>query len=258
MFIAIFIIFLIGICIGSFLNVVIDRLPQGRSIVHGRSHCEFCKKELAWFDLLPIFSFLQLGGKCRYCHKRLSFQYPLVEFLTSLAFVILFFLETPTGAFSLLLFIIDLVLMSLSIALIVMDIKYHLLLDVLLVQFFLFALLRVLLLNPATLPIHVVWGIVAVLPLLLIYILTKGKGMGFGDVKLIFILGFLLMFPNIIVLYYLAFLTGALVGIILILGKRKKFSGSTIAFGPFLFFGAACALLWGNTLWHYLLILLGF
>src|SRR3989338_1077055 len=79
-------VFFIGIEIGSFLNVLIDRLPQEETIM-GRSHCDHCKKDLAWSDLLPILSYVYLGAQCRYCGKKLSLFYPLVEVLTGVMFV---------------------------------------------------------------------------------------------------------------------------------------------------------------------------
>src|SRR4051812_43059867 len=80
-------IFILGAAVGSFLNVLSDRLPEDRSIM-GRSHCEKCKHTLAWYDLLPILSFFLLRGKCRYCHIKLSFYYPSVEIVTGLVFVL--------------------------------------------------------------------------------------------------------------------------------------------------------------------------
>ena len=79
--------FIYGTAIGSFLNVLIDRLPNEQSIM-GRSHCDYCKKTLQGIDLFPIFSFLLLKGKCRYCHKKLSYFYPFVEILTGIAFIL--------------------------------------------------------------------------------------------------------------------------------------------------------------------------
>src|SRR3972149_10542936 len=82
-------IFVFGSSIGSFLNVLIDRLPKEESI-NGRSHCDYCKKKIAWYDLFPIISFFILGGKSRCCRKKLSWQYPAVEFVTGLVFVMVF------------------------------------------------------------------------------------------------------------------------------------------------------------------------
>lgn len=253
-----FILFLFGICIGSFLNVVIDRIPMGKSILFGRSHCDFCKKQLAWYDLVPIFSYLFLFGKCRYCHKKLSLQYPFVELCVGILFVALFFIENPITPFHYFLFFIDVWIISISFVLVVMDIKFRILPDVLLLPLFLFSLLRIVALSPANLPQALGIGVVSAVPLLLLYIFSQGRAMGFGDVKLIFILGFLLGFPNILICYYIAFLTGAIAGVILILGEKKKFHGTTIAFGPFLILGSVGAALFGEALWQFAKIFLGF
>src|SRR3989344_5301589 len=82
--------FTFGLCIGSFLNVVIYRIEKEEGFVKGRSYCSHCKHTLSWADLVPVFSFIFLGGKCRYCHKKISVQYPLVEMLTGLVFLLIF------------------------------------------------------------------------------------------------------------------------------------------------------------------------
>ncbi|HSD98896.1 MAG TPA: prepilin peptidase [Patescibacteria group bacterium] len=253
-----FLLFLFGVCFGSFLNVLIDRIPAGKSVLFGRSQCDFCKKQLGIFDLIPVISYVFLLGKCRYCKKKLSLQYPMIEVLTGFLFVFLFFLEMPITFIQFQLFLIDIFLVSMGFALTIMDIKYHLLSDKLLVVFGFFALLRISILSPQALPFSFLVGLLATLPLFLIFFFSKGKGMGFGDVKLIGILGFLLGFPNIILCYYIAFLTGAVAGVILILGGKKKLHNSVIAFGPFLFLGAFITYFFENTLWQYAKIFLGF
>src|SRR3990167_2998470 len=120
------IIFILGASIGSFLNVLIDRLPQGKSIL-GRSQCDFCQKKLKWFDLIPIFSFIFLTGRCRYCHKKLSWQYPVVEALTGLAFVFSDFAVWGIIACLIVIFFSDL--------------KYHLISDYILLTLFMFSFL---------------------------------------------------------------------------------------------------------------------
>src|SRR3989344_7352787 len=82
--------FWIGLAVGSFLNVLIDRLPKGESVVHGRSYCDSCKKKIAWYDLIPLLSFIMLKRRCRYCRKLISWQYPLVEITTASLFVFTF------------------------------------------------------------------------------------------------------------------------------------------------------------------------
>jgi len=89
--------FVLGLCVGSFLNVLIERLPKNESVLFGRSHCEYCKHKLLWYELIPLLSFLLQQGKSRCCHKRLSFQYPLVELITGIGFVLLSILPFPHG-----------------------------------------------------------------------------------------------------------------------------------------------------------------
>ncbi len=243
---------------GSFLNVLIDRIPANKSVLFGRSHCDFCHHTLSAFDLIPIVSFAFLRGKCRYCHKKLSFQYPLIELLTGIAFIGIFLFQWPTDMVHLGMYSISALLFSLGIALAIMDIKYHILSDALLIVFGILVVCAVFLVDPTTIPLRLVVAIMASLPLFLIFLFSKGRGMGFGDVKLVAILGFLLGFPYIVVAYYIAFLTGGICGVILILEGKKKFKGSTIAFGPFLFLGALLALIWGDFLWKYAVRILGF
>jgi len=81
---------ILGILIGSFLNVCIYRIPKGETIVYGRSHCMSCQKEIKWYDLIPVISYLILGGKCRYCKEKLSLQYPCIELMNGLAYFVLY------------------------------------------------------------------------------------------------------------------------------------------------------------------------
>lgn len=250
-------IFLIGICIGSFINVAIDRIPHGKSIVYGRSQCDFCKHQLAWYDLVPIFSYLFLLGKCRYCHKKLSLQYPVVELLVGLLAVFIYLFQQPMTLNDFAVYTLDTALFVVAFALTIMDIKYHILSDILLITFGGFLFIKFLFEDPGSLLLRLGFGLLAALPILALYVFTKGRGMGFGDVKLVFLLGFLLGFPMSFVMYYVAFLTGAVWGVILILSGKKSLKGSAIAFGPFLFLGAFIALIWGYTVWHYLLTFFG-
>src|SRR5690348_16576016 len=137
----IFLLFIIGICIGSFVNVLIDRIAAGKSVLFGRSQCDFCHHVLSPLDLIPVFSYVFLQGKCRYCHKKLSFQYPLVELCTGIAFAAVYFLEMQMVV-SWPLLIIDLCLVTLGIALTIMDTKYHMLSDVLILFLIVFTSLR--------------------------------------------------------------------------------------------------------------------
>src|SRR3989344_6619035 len=93
----IFFLFLLGLAVGSFLNVLIDRFPRDESPFKGKSYCESCKKKLLWYDMIPVVSFLFLKGKCRYCRSPLSFYYPMVEVTTGIIFVLVYVLLYQNG-----------------------------------------------------------------------------------------------------------------------------------------------------------------
>lgn len=250
-------VFLSGTCIGSFLNVAIERIPRNRSIIKGRSECDTCHHVLAWYDLIPLVSFFLLGRKCRYCHAPLSFQYPLIELATGILFVISYYLlGVPVDLLHALKSVLLLCLFAAFFALTLMDIKYGILSDKLvstaaILSFF------IILFSPGIVISHLVVGLVCLGILLLLFFITKGRGIGLGDVKLSFVMGILLGFPSILIAFYVAFLTGAFVAIILVIARKKKLHGGTIAFGPFLLVATYISWFFGTTLWVLLLHLLG-
>ena len=230
----------------------------------GRSHCDHCKKELEWQDLLPIFSYVYLGGKCRRCKKKLSFFYPLVEFVTGFMFVfVLIFASgklqsSPLSIIksggsisdSLLLihtnflYILALLgIVSCAIVIIFADFKYQIIPDSIQVALFGFTFLYLITqgVTPKIFLDHVLAAFITMLPILFLFLVTKGKGMGFGDVKLAFTMGFLLGIIGGLAAIYIGFIVGAVIGIVLILLKKKKLK-SKIAFGPFLIVGLLAAL----------------
>src|SRR5258706_4488733 len=239
--------FFIGICIGSFLNVVIDRTGNGESILFGRSHCDYCRHPLFWYDLFPLFSFLFLLGKCRYCQKRLSFQYPAVEFLTGVIFVAVGTVLSPsvytTSEIIRLLLVIKLI--SCFIAIFFIDLKFGIIPDELIIIGSLASLLIAIFYN-GQLFLDILTGICTLIFFLTIFLLTRQRGIGFGDVKLGFLMGLFLGFPQIIIALYAAFVSGAIIGIWLVLQKRKKFFGGVLPFGPFLIFGVFLSFFYGS------------
>lgn len=244
------IIFLFGLVVGSFLNVVIDRVPRGENIVWKPSHCDHCKKPLRWYELIPVISFLFLRGRCARCKKRLSYQYPVIELICGMSFVYLYSLSSDlTGMISLIF------LFCLFLVLFVIDLKEQILPDELLIMLLLFCIIYMIRLPQAERIIHLLSGLGAGSGFLFLWLVTRGRGLGFGDVKLSVLLGVLLGYPDIIIALYAAFLTGALVGVILILHKKAKMR-SRIAFGPFLIFGTFIAYRWGGSLWEMWLRLL--
>ncbi len=254
--------FLIGIHIGSFLHVVIDRLPRNESIGNSRSYCESCKHTLAWYDLLPLFSYLFLQGKCRYCHAHLSWYYPTIELLTGILFVYTFLWYQANFQSNLALQVFHFVslgyyffIVSSFIAIFFIDLKYGIIPDKivfpLIVVSFLYQLFA-----GSDIQNILLSAFGAFFLFFFLHAVTKGRGMGFGDVKFVIFMGVVLGFPNILVGLYIAFLTGAFVSLILILWGKKKFRGGTIPFGPFLIFGTLLSLFGGEIIFRYASVLL--
>ncbi|MGB9706950.1 MAG: prepilin peptidase [Microgenomates group bacterium] len=237
--------FLLGICVGSFINCVVWRLNHNRSPLFGRSICPRCKHQLAWYDNIPLLSFALLRGKCRWCHSPISWQYPIVELVTGLLTVFVFQLTNYelriAGCYLLITYSLLVIFVSdLLYTTIPEEIVYPTIGLVLFANFF--TLIR----NPQ----FVISGLGAAGFFYLLVLLTRGRGMGMGDVKLAGLMGLILGWPRIIVALYLAFLTGAIVGVILVLLEKKKF-GQHIPFGPFLTTATFISLFWGDKIWQW-------
>lgn len=254
----------LGLIVGSFLNVVIFRLASGEAVVFGRSHCVKCGVTLRVRDLIPVFSFLFLRGKCHSCGIKISWQYPLVEVATAGMFagIAVWFArhgyEAPPRGWEG--DVTSLLILS-SYTIIVLYLLFHA--CVLLILF-------VYDLRHQSLPNKLLWpGIgVALVPVgllveseqamsallaaaiaggffLLLYLVSKGKWIGFGDVKLGVYLGLLVGFPRILVALFVAYVLGAIIGVGLIITKKAEW-GSKLPFGPFLILGTAFAWVWGE------------
>lgn len=245
------IIFFLGISVGSFLNVLVDRIPRNESFLKGRSHCDFCNKTLKWYDLIPLLSFILVKGKCRYCHKKLSFQYFFMELLTGILYVDIYLFFLPAGLIPMVFYLI---LISGLISLGMMDYRYGILADKII--FPLIVLNLIILIyqymsityNLAIVIQKIIVACLAGLLFLLLAVITKGKGMGGGDIKLVFLMGLILGFPGIITALYLAFVSGGIIGLIL-LGLKKKKAKETIPFGPFLIGATILTIFFGNQIW---------
>lgn len=246
-------VFLLGLFVGSFLNVLSDRLPREESVIKGRSHCEKCKKILKWFDLIPLFSFLQLRGKCRYCHSPLSLYYPVVELTAGAMFVLVFLF---VGIMNHELRIMDLgyylFLVASLIVIFFADLKYGIIPDKIVFPAILVSIIYLFLIHNSLFLIHFLSAVGAGLFFLVLSLIKirKHSAMGFGDVKFAFLMGLILGFPKIIVSLYIAFLTGAIVGCILIVWRKKKTFGTSIPFGPFLVIGTLIAIFFGEALFQ--------
>lgn len=235
-------VFLLGAIFGSFVNVIIDRLPRGESFLSGRSHCESCKKELKPYDLIPVVSFLLLKGKCRYCKKPISRRTIGMEVLTGFLFVLLYSVFQANLLQFAFLCAISLIILSIA----VIDIDHGIIPDSLLGVLGVVSVFYLVFFMRNAFVSHLIAGLSALMFLLVIFLITKGRGIGFGDVKYVFFIGLLLGGPLVIVALYGAFLTGAFISIILIVLHKKKLKGSTIPFGPFLSLGMFISILYGK------------
>ena len=244
---------MIGLFVGSFLNVLADRLPRDESVIGGRSHCDKCKKTLKWYDLIPLLSFLYLQGKCRYCHTPLSMHYPAVEVTTGVMFALaVIFLPHESIKYQVLSikYFVDLAyylfIISSLIVVFFADLKYGIIPDKIVFPAVIISFLYLILNTQYLILPHVLSAVSASLFFLALFLITKGRGMGFGDVKFAFLMGLILGFPGIAIALYIAFLTGAIIGCILIVWKKKKLSGTKIPFGPFLVLGTIVSLFFGE------------
>lgn len=243
-------VFLLGLIIGSFLNVVILRHQTGRAL-SGRSGCSSCGKKLSWHELLPVFSFLAQGGRCRSCQSKISWQYPLVELLTGFLFAIIFWhlAGSPAQAGDWLAITFYWVMASLLVVITVYDLKHQIIPDRFVFALIVLAFLKpvVLLENPILLNLGwgVVGGFAVSLPLFVLWLVSRGRWLGFGDVKLALGIGLLLGWQLGLSALMLSFWLGAIVGLFLILWgktqlwrKGKSYTmKSEVPFAPFLILG---------------------
>lgn len=259
-------VFALGTIFGSFLNVIIDRMPFNKSILFPASHCPHCRHKLEVFDLIPVFSFIYLRRKCRYCSRKISFYYPVTELLTGFLFVFTaftvvgsmyeeFFVQLGQVGYILYLF----VLISIFIVIFFVDLKYGIIPFRVVIAALVVITIRYLILNANNfgyiLP-YLLTGIGVFGLFFLLFFFSKGRAIGFGDVFFSLMMGYLLGFPKIILGVYIAFLTGAVISLILVLLSKKRLKGGTIPFGPFLVFGTVISLFWGDYLIRMILLYL--
>ena len=258
--------FLIGIVFGSFLNVVIVRSIREESWVSGRSHCDSCNVGIAWYDNIPLLSYFLLKGRCRQCREAISLSHPVVEGLTGILFVwwyagLFLFFKLTQEPFVILQPLFWLVVAVILIVIFFTDIMVYLIPDSAVVALsvvvlgYRLALLAAGIMQPIDFMYSLLGMVMAVLFFFSLWFFTKGRGFGFGDVKLIAPLALLMGWPALIVGIFAAFISGAVVGVVLLsLGKRTM--KQPIPFGPFLIFGTVVALLWGHSISSWYLSLL--
>lgn len=240
----ILLIFLVGLCLGSFLNVVIYRLPKDLSIVFPASHCPKCKHKLKWIHNIPLFSYIYLKGKCAFCRKKISWIYPLVELLAGVtcAFLYIHFgsnrLFFETVVFSLML-----------IAMIFIDFEHQILPDELTLSLLWIGLLVSILpgfTTPEEAIVGAATGYFSLWFIAKMYeFVTHREGMGYGDFKLLAALGAWTGWQALPWIVLVAALVGSVVALALI-GLKKANGRTAIAFGPYLAVAGWIVLLWGK------------
>ena len=240
-------IFAWGLCIGSFLNVCIFRLPEDQSIVRPRSSCPQCKNPIRFYDNIPIISYLLLRGRCRHCGKKIALRYPLVELLTGLFALGTFLKFGPTWD-SLIYFVFIAALLTITF----IDLDHRIIPDVITLPGLLIFAASSLVLSDITLIdsiIGVVVGGGSLLTVAWIYkMLTHKDGMGGGDIKLLAMIGAVVGWQGVLLTIFVASATGTLAGILTMLKARQGNLKLAIPFGPFLATGALVYIFWGQSL----------
>ena len=261
------ILFTLGTIFGSFLSVVILRSMRGESWVSGSSRCDECGQPIRWYDNIPLLSFIMLRGECRRCHKPIHPLHFVVELLTGVLFVwwysgFFLFFQLAEQPFRIIQPLFWLAVAVILLVIFFTDLLYMIIPDeavailLVLVGGYRFALVISGIMRQQDMVATLLATVAAIVAFLCLYLITKGRGFGFGDVKLIAPLGLLLGWPNTLVMVFLAFVFGALVGIfLLLLGKRTM--KQPIPFGPFLIAATFLSLIWGDAIfqWYLQLIL---
>ncbi len=242
-------IFIAGLIVGSFLNVVIFRLEKNKSFIFGRSVCLGCNNQIVWHDNIPVVSFLLLRAKCRNCRRPISWQYPAVELATAIIFIWLF------SRFGINFKFFSLIIFSCFLLVIfVYDLKHYLILDRVSIPAMVAALLLNLMLRLGFVNL-LLGAIIGGVFFAFQFFVSKGKWVGDGDIRLGFLMGLMLGWKMLLVALFLAYLIGSFVSILLMIFSNKKMS-SQIPFGPFLALATFITLIYGTEILNWYLNLL--
>lgn len=238
--------FLFGALLGSFANVVIYRLPEGKSVVRPRSRCPACLKQIAWYDNIPVLSWFILQGRCRMCGARFSFRYPVVEFLTAVLFAGAFYVHGFSATF-----VESVILLWSLVVCTFIDFDHMILPDEFTLSGIVIGLIGAYL-NPDRGFLDAVLGVLAGGGFLwfmawVYFTLTEAEGMGGGDIKLLAWLGAVLGLKAVPFIIIISAVVGTIFG--LVIGLRKDSGLKTaIPYGPYLAFAAMVYIFWGQTL----------
>ncbi len=233
---------LFGLVVGSFLNVVIFRVPKRESLVRPGSHCPNCDTPIRWYDNIPVLSWLLLGRRCRACNEPISARYPAVETATAVAFAISIYAFGVAWQALLACFFFA-VLLCLAL----IDFDLMIVPSVIALPAAIIGLAGAIALDPGAWWVYVASAAGAALFCFLLVILWPGGGMGGGDITLALLVGGVLGFPAVLVAFFIAFFLGSIVGLymIFVLKKSRK---AQVPFGPFLAVGSIVALFAGEAI----------
>lgn len=255
------IVFIFGLMIGSFLNVVVLRIDELETIVNTRSHCPKCRKDLAWYDLIPLLSFVLLRARCRNCKEKISWQYPLVELATALGFMGVYNFVVAQGlsqGWQIASIAFYFIIVSVLVVLFMYDLSKYLVPDEFVYPAIALAIIFQCLMIYYIPNYRLTWmdllygGLIGAGVPALLSVPSRGKWMGYGDISIGALMGLLLGYPLVIVGMFMAFCSGGLIGSVLLLTKKKKMS-SAVPFGPFLTASTLITLLYGPALLHWYL-----
>jgi len=253
------VIFLFGLIIGSFINCLIYRLKNKKSL-GGRSFCPKCKKQINWYDNIPLLSYFLLRAKCRWCREKISFQYPLVELITAILFLVVFLAtyNLQLTTYNLLLILRNWTFTAFLIIIFLYDLKYYLIPD----KISLPAMVVALIFNIFLYNIFINYLLAALIAggfFFLQFIISKGKWIGGGDIRLGLLIGLMLGWPNVLVALTISYILGSIIGLGLIITQRATMK-SPVPLGTFLSIGAFISLLWADKIieWYLNINLYGF
>lgn len=239
-------VFVFGLVIGSFLNVVICRLAEGGSVVLDRSRCPKCGHTLSWYELVPVVSFAVQRARCRACGEKISWQYPLVELATAFLFIFIYdFLPAYYHGWEMAYFF---AVWASLVVLFVFDLKHYIIPNKVLYPLIGLVAVHAFLGKGFMVTPHAIASALGAAGFFLVlYLVSRGKWIGFGDVKFGIFMGLFLGFPLILVAFFFSYFIGAIVGSVLLL-RHVKALQSEIPFGPFLVLGTFIAYFYGSTI----------
>lgn len=233
-----FLVFVYGIVLGSFMNVLIYRIPLKENIATNRSHCMTCGAQIKWYDLIPLVSYLVvLRGKCRNCGAKISIQYPSIEALNGIGYVLIFVvngISLPSILYCL--------LYSVLVVISVIDWRIYEIPISLNICIFVLGIARTCL-DVSNLLEHLIGFCAVSIPLAILYYATKGRGIGGGDVKLMAVAGLFLGWKKILLAFVLGIIMGSVIHIVLMKACKKD---RVLALGPYLSAGIFIAMLFGD------------